>query len=149
MATTPSASYIHFTPIPKSAFPLQKLASAKKTIAAEDPTDLQIFTDGSTLNGTENGGAWVVVFRENKLIQSCYAPTGTFSSFCQAMKTALIAAIFWLEQNDDWFSAFIITDCKLLLQACSDPNITDPSLRFLNTSVAAFYPTKSRATTTS
>ena len=85
----------------------------------------------------------MVVFRGNTLIHSWHAPTGTFNSSFQAKKTALITAISWLEQNDDWFLASIITDCKSLLQALSNPIITDPSFLFLNTSIAAFYPTKS------
>ena len=138
MATTPSATY----PLPKSPSPAQQLAAAEETISAEGPTDLQIFTDGSTLNGTEKGKAGVVVFRGNTLIHFWDAPTGTFSSSFQAEDTALIAAISWLEQNDDWFSVSIITDCKSLLPPFSNPNITDPSLLSLNTSIAAFYPTK-------
>ena len=134
---------IHFTPIPKSAFPAQQLASAEKTIAAGGPTDLHIFTDGSTLNCTENGKNGEVVFIWNTLIHFWHAPSGTFSSSFQAEKTALIAAIFWIEQNDDWFSAFIDTDCKSLLQAHSNPNITDPFLLSLNISIAAFHPIKS------
>ena len=39
-------------------------------------------------------------------------------------------------------NTFIITDCKSLLQALSNPNITNPSLLSFNTSIAAFYPTK-------
>ena len=85
----------------------------------------------------------MVVFRRNTLIHFWHAPTGTFSSSFQTEKTSLITAISWLEQNDDWFSASIITDFKSLLQALYNLNITDPSLTFLNTSIVAFYLTKS------
>ena len=139
----PPPPSIHFTPILKSASPAQQLATAEETIAAQGPTDLHIFTDGSTLNGTENGGAGVIVCKGNTLIHSWHAPTGTFSSSFQAEKTALIAAITWLEQNDDWSSASIITDCKSLLQALSNNDITDPSLLSINSSIAAFPSPKS------
>ena len=141
MTTNPSATY-PLQPHSKVRIPCPELVSAQETIAAEGPTNLQIFTDRSTLIGTENGGTGVVVFRGNTLIQSWHAPTGTFRNSFQAEKTALIAAMSWLEQNDDWFSASLITDCKSLLQALSYPNITDLFLLSLNTSIAVFYPTK-------
>ena len=142
MATALPATYpLH--PQLKPVFPAQQLASAEERIAAEGPNALQLFTDGSTLNRTENTEAEMVVFRGNTLIHFWHVPTGTFSSSFQAEKTVLIAAISWLEQNDDWFSASIITDCKSLLQTLSNPNITDPFLLFLNLSIAAFYQTES------
>ncbi len=85
-----------------------QLSAAIKTIADRGQTDLQIFTDGSTVEGTSNGGAGLVVIAGESIIHRWHAATGVHSSSFQVEKTAMEKAISWLEKNDDWREALLI-----------------------------------------
>ncbi len=69
------------------------------------------------MEGTSNGGAGLIIMAEGAIIHRWHAPIGAQSSSFQAEKTALQAAIAWLEENEDWQKVLIICDCKSLVDA--------------------------------
>ncbi len=73
------------------------VAYSTNNIADRGQTDLQIFTDDSTVEGTSNGGASLVVMAGKAIIHRWHAATGVHSSSFQAEKTAMEKAISWLE----------------------------------------------------
>ena len=87
------------------------------TLAAmEDtsPTDIQVYTDGSTHEGTTDGGAGMVGMSGEDIIERWHAPTGRWSSSYQADKSAMVRAISWLDEYEDWQSALVLWDSKSL-----------------------------------
>ncbi len=96
--TAPTAE----TEVTKSETTAFQLSATSKTKADRGQTDLQIFTGGSTVEGTSNGGADLVVMAGEAIIHRWYAATGVHSSSFQAEKTAMEKAISWLEENEDW-----------------------------------------------
>ncbi len=79
--------------VTKSETNASLLSAAIKTIADRGHTDLQLFTDGSTVEGTSNGGAGLVVMAGKAIIHRWQAATGVHSSSLQAEKTAMEKAI--------------------------------------------------------
>ncbi len=72
--------------------------------------DHQLFTDGSTMEGTTHGGAGHITMARGAIIHRWHAPTGAQNSSFQAEKTALQAAIALLEGTEDWHKALLIFD---------------------------------------
>ena len=79
-----------------------QLEKAQRTIEEVGHSDLQIYTDGSTTDGTRNGGAGMIIAREKKVLHRWHASTGVRSSSYSAEKAALEAALKWLESENDW-----------------------------------------------
>ncbi len=63
--------------------------AATKTIADRGPTDLQIFKDGSIVEGASNGGASLVVMAGEAITHRWHAATGATSIFFLAENTAM------------------------------------------------------------
>ena len=81
------------TDVSKSMSRDQQLAATLSAIEATGPTDIQVYTDGSTHEGTTDGGAGMVVMSGEDIIERWNAPTGRWSSSCQAEKSAMVRAI--------------------------------------------------------
>ena len=77
------------TDVSKSMSRDQQLAA---TLAAID-IHIQVYTDGSTHEGTTDGGAGMVVMSGEDIIERWHAPTGRWSSSYQAEKSAMVRAI--------------------------------------------------------
>ena len=51
-------------------------------------------------------------------------------------KTALEAALKWLESENDWHRAVIVCDCESLVEATGNPHQTDPIIVTYQRSIA-------------
>ncbi len=91
--------------------------AAINTIADRGQTDLQIFPDGSTVDGTSNGDAGLVIMTGEAITHRRHTATGVHSSSFRTEKTAMEKAISWLEGNEDWRKALLLCDCKSLVDA--------------------------------
>ena len=86
---TPTA----MTDVSKSMLRDQQLAATLAAIEDTGPTDIQVYTDGSTHEGTTDGGAGMVVMSGEDIIERWHAPTGRWSSSYQAEKSAMVRVI--------------------------------------------------------
>ena len=94
----------------------QQLAATLAAIEDTGPTDIQVYTDG---------GAGMVVMSGEDIIERWHAPTGRWSSSYQAEKSAMVRAISWLDEYEDWQSALMLCDSKSLVETLvnsSQPN---------------------------
>ena len=90
------------TDVSKSMSRDQQLAATLAAIEDTDPTDIHVYTDGSTHEGTTDGGAGMVIMSGEDIIERWHAPTGRWSSSYQAEKSAMVRAISWLDEYEDW-----------------------------------------------
>ena len=97
------------TDVSKSMSRDQQLAATLAAIEDTGPTDIQVYPDGSTHEGTTDGGAGMVAMSGEDIIERWHAPTGRWSSSYQAEKSAMVRAISWLDEsrigNRRWCSA--------------------------------------------
>ncbi len=75
------------------------LSAAIQCIAERGQADLQLFTDGSTMEGTTNGGAGLIIMAGGASINRWHTPTGAKSSSFRTEKTALQAATTFLQKR--------------------------------------------------
>ena len=132
----PPPAPIYMTPASKSMPQIVQLEKAQRTIEEVGHSDLQIYTDGSTTDGTRNGGAGMIIARDKKVLHRWDAPTGVRSSSYSVEKAALEAALKWLERENDWHRAVIVCDCKSLVEATGNPHQTDPIIVTYQRSIA-------------
>ena len=100
------------TDVSKSMSRDQQLAATLAAIEDTGPTDIQVYIDGSTHEGTTDGGAGMVVMSGEHIIERWHAPTVRWSSSYQAEKSAMVRAISWLDEYEDWQSALVLCDSK-------------------------------------
>ena len=93
----PTLALTAMTDVSKSMSRDQQLAATLTVIEDTGPTDIQVYTDGSTHEGTTDGGAGMVAMSGEDIIQRWHAPTGRWSSSYQAEKSAMVRAISWLD----------------------------------------------------
>ena len=110
------------TDVSKSMSRDQQLAATLASIEDTGPTDIQVNTDGSTHEGTTDEGAGVVVMSGEDIIERWHAPTGRCSSTYQAEKSAMVRAISWLDEYEDWQSALVLCDSKSLVETLANSN---------------------------
>ncbi len=79
-------------------------------IAERGQEDLQLFTNGSMMEGTANSSAGLIIMAGGAIIHRWHARTGAQSSSFQAEKTAMQAVIAWLEEHEEWRKALLICD---------------------------------------
>ena len=103
------------TDVSKSMSRDQQLAATLAAIQDTGPTDNQVYTDGSTHEGTTDGGAGMVAMSGEDIIERWHAPTGRWISLHQAEKSAMVRAISWLDEYEDWQSALVLCDNKSLV----------------------------------
>ena len=96
------------TDVSKSMSRDQKLAATLAAIEDTGPTDIQVYTDGSTHECTTDGGVGMVAMSGEDIIERWHAPTGRWSSLYQAEKSAMVRAISWLDEYEDWQSALVL-----------------------------------------
>ena len=72
----PPPAPIYMTPASKSMPQIVHLEKAQRTIEEVGHSDLQIYTDGSTTDGTRNGGAGMIIARDKKVLHRWHAPQG-------------------------------------------------------------------------
>ena len=113
----PPPAPIFITPSNKSMPQNVQLEKAQRTIEEVGHSDLQTYTDGSTTDGTRNDGAGMSIARKKTVLHSWHASTGAHSSAYSAKKATLEAALKWLERKNDWHKAFIVCDCRSLVEA--------------------------------
>ena len=101
----------------------QQLAATLAAIEDTGPTDIQVYTDGSTHEGTTDGGAGMVVMSGEDIIERWHAPTGRWSISYQAEKSAMVRAISWLDEYEDWQSALVLCDSKSLVETLANLRI--------------------------
>ena len=86
------------TDVSKSMLRDQQLAATLAAMEDSGPTDVQVYTYVSTLEGTSDGGAGMVAMSGKDIIERWHAPTGRWSSSYQAEKSAMVRAISWLDE---------------------------------------------------
>ena len=114
----------------------QQLAATLAAIEDTGPTDIQVYTDGSTHEGTTDGGARVVAMSGEDIIERWHAPTGGWSSSYQAEKSAIVRAISWLDDNEDWQSALVLCDSKSLDETLANSNQPDGDVHRIQSAIA-------------
>ena len=114
----------------------QQLAATLVAIEDTGPTDIQVYTDGSTHEGTTDGGAGMVVMSEEDIIERWHAPTGRWSSSYQAQKSAMVRAISWQDEYEDWQSAVVLCDSKSLVKTLANSNQPDGDVHRIQSAIA-------------
>ena len=112
------------------------LERGQRTIEEVGHSDLQIYTDGSTTDGTRNGGVGMLIARDKKVFYRFHASTGARSIAYSAKKAVLEAALKWLESENDWHRAVIVCDCKSLVETTGNLQQADPTIVSLQRSIA-------------
>ena len=124
------------TDVSKSMSRDQQLAATLAAIEDTAPTDIQVYTDGSTHKGTTDGGAGMVVMSGEDIIERWHAPTGRWSSSYQADKSALVRAISWLDEYEDWQSALVLCDSKSLVETLANSNQPEGDVHRIQSAIA-------------
>ena len=124
------------TDVSKSMSRDQHLAATLAAIEDTGPTDIQVYTDGSTREGTTDGGAGMMVMSGEDIIERWHAPTGRWSSSYQAEKSAMVRAISWLDEYEDWQSALVLYDSKSLVETLANSNQPDGDVYRIQSAIA-------------
>ena len=124
------------TDVSKSMSRDQQLAATLANIEDTGPTDIQVYTDGSTHEGTTDGGAGMVVLSGEDIIERWHAPTGRWSSSYQAEKSTMVREISWLDEYDDWQSALVLCDSKSLVETLANSNQPDLDVHRIQSAIA-------------
>ena len=126
------------TDVSKSMSRDQQLAATLAFIEDTGPTDIQVYTDGSTHECTTDGGSWMVAMSGEDIIERWHAPTGRWSSSYQAEKSAMVRAISWLDEYEDWQSALVLCDSKSLVETLANSNQPDGDVHRIQSEIAEF-----------
>ena len=123
------------TDVSKSMSRDQQLAATLAAIEDTDPTDIQVYTDGSTHEDTNDGGAGMVVMNGEDIIERWHVPTGRWSSSYQAEKSAMVRAISWLDEYKDWQSALVLCDSMSLVETLANSNQPDGDVHRIQSAI--------------
>ena len=110
----------------------QQLAATLAAIEDTGPTDIQVYTH----KGTTDGGAGIVAMSGEVIIERWHAPTGRWSSSYQAEKSAMVRAISWLDEYEDWQSALVLCDSKTLVETLANSNHPDGDVHRIQSAIA-------------
>ena len=124
------------TDVSKSMSRDQQLAATLAAMDDSGPTHIQLYTDGSTHEGTTYGGAWMVDVSGEDIIKRWHAPTGRWSSSYQAEKSAMVRAISWLDEYENWQSALVLCDSKSLVETLANSNQPDGDVHRIQSAIA-------------
>ena len=124
------------TDVSKSMSRDQQLASTLVAIEDTGPADIQVYTDGSTHEGTTDGGAGLVAMSGKDIIERWHASTGRWSSSYQAEKSAMVRAISWLDEYEDWQLALVLCDSKSLVETLANSNQSDGDVHRIQSAIA-------------
>ena len=78
----------------------------------------------------------MVAMSGEDIIERWHAPTGRWSSSYQAEKSAMVRAISWLDECEDWQSALVLCDSKSLVEAPANSNQPDGDVHRIQSSIA-------------
>ena len=67
----------------------------------------------------------MVAMSGEDIIERWHGPTGRWSSSYQAEKSAMVRAISWLDEYEDWQSALVLCDSKSLVETLANSNQPD------------------------
>ena len=128
-------SHTAMTDVSKSMSRDQQLAATLAAIEDTGPTDIQVYTDGSTHVGTTDGGAGMVGMSGEDIIKRWHAPSSRWSSLYQAEKSAMVRAISWLDEYLDWQSALVLCDSKSLVETLANSNQPDGDVHRIQSAI--------------
>ena len=114
----------------------QYLAVTLAAIEDTGPTDIQVYTDGSTHEGTTDGEAGMVAMSGKDIIDRWHAPTGRLCSSHQAEKSAMVKTNSWLDEYEDWQSALVLYDSKSLVETLANSNQPDGDVHRIQSAIA-------------
>ena len=78
----------------------------------------------------------MVVMSGEDIIERWHAPTGRWSSSYQAEKSAMVKAISWLDEFEDWQSALVLCDRKSLVETLANSNQPDGDVQRIQSAIA-------------
>ena len=78
----------------------------------------------------------MLVMSGEDIIERWHAPTGRWSSSYQAEKSAMVRAISWLDEYEDWQSALVLCDNKSLVEALANSNQPDGDVHRIQSAIA-------------
>ena len=117
----------------------QQLAATLAAIENTGQTDIQLYTDGSTHEGATDGGAGMVAMSGEDIIERRHASTGRWRSSYQADKSAMVRAISWLDEYEDWQSALVLCDSKSLVETLVNSNQPDGDVHRIQSAIAELF----------
>ena len=124
------------TDVSKSMSRDQQLAATLAAMDDTGPTDIQLYNDGSTHGDTTYGGAGMVNVSGEDIIIRWHAPNGRWNSSYQAEKSAMVRAISWLDEYEDWKSALVLCDSKSLVKTLANSNQPDGHVHRMQSAIA-------------
>ena len=80
----------------------------------------------------------MVAMSGEDIVERWHDPTGQWSSSYQAEKSAMVRAISWLDEYEDWQSALVLCDCKSLVETLANSNLPDGDVHRIQTAIAEF-----------
>ena len=132
----PSPAPTAMTDVSMSMSRDQQLAATMAAIEYIGPTDIQVYTDGSTHEGTTDGGAGMVAMSGEDIIERWHAPTGRWSSSYQAEKSAMVRAISLLDEYKNWQLTLVLCDSKSLVETLANSNQHDGDVHRIQSAIA-------------
>ena len=99
-----------FTPVYKTMPVQQQLERSHNYLTNLLQSNLLFVTDGSAVDGTDNGSAGPAVLCHDTVIHQWNAPTGSRSSYLHSESVAFDEALNWLSSYNEWTSAMIVCD---------------------------------------
>ena len=78
----------------------------------------------------------MVVMSGEDIIERWHAPTGRWSSSYQAEKSAMVRAISWLDEYEDWQSALVLCDSKSLVETLANSSQPEGDVHRIQSAIA-------------
>ena len=78
----------------------------------------------------------MVVMSGEDIIERWNAPTGRWRSLYRAEKSAMVRAISWLDEYEDWQSALVLCDSKSLVETLANCNQPDGDVHRIQSPIA-------------
>ena len=78
----------------------------------------------------------MVAMSGEDIIERWHAPTGRWNSSHQAEKSAMVRAISWLDEYEDWQSELVLCDCKSLVETLANSNQLDGDMHRIQSAIA-------------
>ena len=119
---------IHYTPLtkPKSKYLKSELLRISMDCISTFQADINIYTDGSTNDNQENGGAGVYIESDGMEIARIIKPAGKYCASYGGEIVALLEAMKWIENSEKecqhQLTILIATDSKSLTDAMKHPD---------------------------
>ena len=95
------------------------IAGALEALQEMHSVDYAVYTDGSAQGSMRDGGAGVMVMRNEELVNEWSVSAGTVTSSLVAESIAMMEATEWQVGRDDWRTTTVISDSRSLTEAQS------------------------------